>query len=66
MIKKTVEWNKLKQFPILPQQVISVINKSDIINEIVKIYINIDEYIKICYFYIKGNNFKYNLIFNRL
>ena len=40
--------------------------KSGTINEIVKIYIDVDEYMKICYFYIKSNNFKYDLIFDRL
>ena len=41
-------------------------SKPGTINEIIKIYININEYIKICYFYIKNDNFKYNLIFDRL
>ena len=66
MIKKTVKWNKLKQFPVLLWQMIDVMNKPNTINEIMKVYINVDEYIKICYFYIKDNNFKYNLILSRL
>ena len=40
-------------------------NKSSIINKIIKIHINVNEYTKICYFYIKNNNFEYNLIFSR-
>ena len=40
--------------------------KPDTINEIAKVHINVDEYIKICYFYIKDDNLKYNLIFDRL
>ena len=39
--------------------------KSGIINEIVKTHIDVNEYTEIYYFYIKGNNFKYDLIFNR-
>ena len=41
-------------------------SKPDTINEITKTYINVDKHMKICYFYIKGNNFKYDLILNRL
>ena len=41
-------------------------NRPDTINEIIKAHINVDEHIEICYFYIKGNNLKYNLIFDRL
>ena len=40
-------------------------SKSGTINEIAKVHININEHTKICYFYIKGDNFKYNLIFDR-
>ena len=40
-------------------------SRPDIINKIIKTHININEHIKICYFYIKGDNLKYNLIFNR-
>ena len=66
MIKKTVKQNKLKQFPISLQQIINVINKSNTINKIIKTHININEHIEICYFYIKDDNLKYNLIFNKL
>ena len=48
MTKKTVKWNKLEWFSVLSQQVIDVIGKSDIINKIAKIHINIDEYTEIC------------------
>ena len=65
MTKKTVEQNKLKQFLVFLWQIIDVMNKSDTINEIAKIYINVDKYTEICYFYIKNNNLKYNLIFNK-
>ena len=41
-------------------------NKPGIINEIVKTHININEHMKICYFYIKSNNLKYDFIFDRL
>ena len=41
-------------------------NKSDTINKITKVHININKYTKICYFYIKDNNLKYDLIFSRL
>ena len=41
-------------------------NKPGTINEIIKTHINVDEHIEIYYFYIKNNNFKYNLIFNKL
>ena len=66
IIKKTVEQNKLKWFPVSLWQIIDVMNKPDTINKIIKTHINVNEYIKICYFYIKNNNFKYNLILNRL
>ena len=66
IIKKIVKWNKLKWFPVLSQQIINVINKPNTINEIIKAHINVNEHIKICYFYIKNNNLKYDLIFNRL
>ena len=66
MIKKTVEQNKLKWFSVSLWQVIDVMGKSDTINEIVKAHINIDEHMKICYFYIKNDNLKYDLILNRL
>ena len=66
MTKKTVKQNKLKQFPVSSQKVIDVMSKSDTINKIAKVYINVDKHTEICYFYIKNNNFKYNLIFNRL
>ena len=65
MTKKTVKQNKLKQFPVLSQQIIDVMSKPDTINEIAKIHINIDEHMKICYFYIKNDNLEYNLILNR-
>ena len=41
-------------------------NKPDTINEIIKTHINIDEHIEICYFYIRNDNFKYDLILGRL
>ena len=66
MTKKTVKQNKLKQFLISSQQIINVINKSDIINEIIKVHININKYTEICYFYIKNDNFEYDLILDRL
>ena len=44
----------------------NIMSKSDTIDEIVKIYINIDRYIKLHYFYIKSNNLKYDLILSRL
>ena len=66
MIKKIVKWNKLKWFPVFLWQIIDVMGKSDIINEIMKTHINIDKYIKICYFYIKSDNLEYNLILDRL
>ena len=66
MIKKTVEQNKLKQFSVPLQQIIGVMGKSDTINEIMKTHININKHTEICYFYIKNDNLKYNLIFNRL
>ena len=64
--KKTMEWNKLKQFPVPPQQVINVMGKPGTINEMIKTHINVNEHMKICYFYIEGNNLEYNLIFSRL
>ena len=63
--KKTVEWNKLEWFPVPPQQVIGVMDRLGTINEMAKAHINVDEYMKICYFYIEGDNLKYNLIFGR-
>ena len=36
------------------------------IDEIAKVYINVDEYTEICYFYIESNNLKYDLILSRL
>ena len=66
MIKKTVEWNKLKQFPVPLQQVIDIIGKSCIINKIAKTHIDVNKHIKICYFYIENDNLKYILIFDRL
>ena len=65
MTKKTVEQNKLKWFPVSSQQIINVMSRPGTINEIVKAHINIDEYTEICYFYIKDDNLKYNLILNR-
>ena len=41
-------------------------NKPDTINKIIKAHINVDKHTKICYFYIKSNNLKYNLILNKL
>ena len=41
-------------------------NKLNTINEIVKAHIDINKHTEICYFYIKSDNFKYNLIFDRL
>ena len=41
-------------------------NKPGTINEITKAYINIDEHTEICYFYIKNDNLKYDLILDRL
>ena len=35
------------------------------INKIMKVHININKHIKICYFYIESDNLKYNLIFGR-
>ena len=40
-------------------------NRPDTINEMVKAHIDINEHMKIYYFYIKDNNFKYDLILNR-
>ena len=64
--KKTVKQNKLKWFPVPSQQVIDVMSKSDTINEITKIHIDVDEHMKIYYFYIEGDNLKYDLILSRL
>ena len=64
--KKTVEQNKLKQFPVPPQQIIGVMNKPGTINKIAKAYINVNKHTETCYFYIKDNNLKYNLILDRL
>ena len=66
MTKKTAEQNKLKWFPVSSQQIIDVISKPDTINKIVKAYLNINEHTEICYFYIKSDNLKYNLILDRL
>ena len=63
--KKTVEQNKLKWFPVSLWQVIDVMSRPGIINEIIKTHIDVDKHTKICYFYIKDNNLKYDLIFNR-
>ena len=41
-------------------------SKSDTINKIAKVHINVDRHTEICYFYIEDNNFKYNLILDRL
>ena len=41
-------------------------SKPDTINEIVKIHININKHMKICYFYIKSDNLKYDLILDKL
>ena len=65
MIKKTVEWNKLEQFSVPSQRVINIMSKTGTVNKIAKAHINVDEYTKICYFYIKNNNLKYDLILNR-
>lgn len=65
MIKKTVKQNNLKWFSVPLQRVIKVMGKTGIINEIVKVYINVDKHIKICYFYIKDDNLEYNLILDR-
>ena len=40
--------------------------KSGTINEIMKAHINVDKHMKICYFYIEGDNLEYDLIFDRL
>ena len=66
MTKKTVEQNKLKWFPVPPQQIIGVMGKSGKINEITKAHINVDEHTETCYFYIKSNNLEYDLILDRL
>ena len=66
VIKKTVKQNKLKQFPVPSQQVIDVMSKPDTINEMTKAHINVNKYMKICYFYIKGDNLEYDLILSRL
>ena len=65
VIKKTVEQNKLKWFPVPLQQVIDVMSKPGTINEMTKVHINVNEYTKTCYFYIKGDNLKYDLILDR-
>ena len=66
MTKKTVEQNKLKQFSVSSQKVIDIMGKTGTINEMTKTHINVKEHTEICYFYIKGNNLKYNLILSRL
>ena len=63
--KKTMKQNKLKWFPVFLWQIIDVMSKPDTINEIAKAHINIDGHIKTCYFYIKSDNLKYDLIFGR-
>ena len=40
--------------------------KLSTINEIIKAHIDVNKHIKICYFYIKSNNLKYDLILDRL
>ena len=40
-------------------------NKTDTINKIIKAHINVDKYTEICYFYIKSDNLKYNLILSK-
>ena len=66
MTKKTVEQNKLKQFSVPPQRVINVMGKTGTINKMTKVHINVDGHTETCYFYIKGNNLKYDLILSRL
>ena len=65
VIKRTVEWNKLKQFSVLSWRVIDVMSKPGTIDEIAKTHINVNKHTEICYFYIKNNNLKYDLILNR-
>ena len=66
MTKKTVKQNKLKQFPVFLWQVIGVMGKPDTINEMTKAHIDVDEHTETCYFYIRNDNLKYDLIFDRL
>ena len=40
-------------------------SKTGTIDEITKTHININKHTEICYFYIKGDNFKYNLILSK-
>ena len=40
-------------------------SKLGTINEIMKTHINVDEHTETCYFYIKNDNFKYDLILDR-
>ena len=40
--------------------------KTGIIDEMIKIQINIDKYTEICYFYIRSDNLEYNLILDKL
>ena len=65
MTKKTVEWNKLKQFPVPLWQIIDVMSRLSTINEMAKAHINVNEHIKTCYFYIKDDNLEYDLILSR-
>ena len=66
MIKKTVKQNKLEQFSVSLQRVINIMSKTGTINKMTKVHINVNKYTEICYFYIKGDNLKYDLILNRL
>ena len=65
MTKKTMEQNKLEQFPVPPQQVIGIMGRPGTINEMTKVHINVNRHTKICYFYIKNNNLEYDLILSR-
>ena len=53
MTKKTVEWNKLKWFSVSSWRVIDVMGKTGTIDEMTKVHINVNKYIKICYFYVR-------------
>ena len=66
MTKKTVEQNKLKWFPVSPQQIIDVMGRPGTINEMAKTHINVNKHTEICYFYIKDDNLEYDLILDRL
>ena len=63
--KKTVEQNKLEWFSVPPRRVIGIMGKTGTINEMTKVHIDVDGHIEICYFYIEGNNLKYDLILSR-